>query len=242
MTFDMSLSKTRELLRQARSVTVLTGAGISAESGLSTFRGKDGYWKGMSAMELASPAGFARDPRKVWEWYHERRRQLKQAQPNPGHYALAELEARAREFGLITQNVDRLHHAAGSKNLVELHGNIWDVRCSGCEAVWDRTGIELPPEPRCEDCGAWLRPAVVWFGEDLPAEAMQTAMEWTCRAEVFLVVGTSGVVWPAAGLADLARQHGARVIEVNLELPPSTQGAIGLEGKSGEVLPLLIKD
>src|SRR5262245_57489267 len=132
------LEEARERLQGAKAVAVLTGAGISAESGLPTFRGAGGYWKGRTAMELASPEGFRRDPLMVWEWYNQRRRNLQTARPNPGHFALAELEARVPEFGLITQNVDRLHHAAGSKKIIELHGNIWEVRCSECNQVYDR--------------------------------------------------------------------------------------------------------
>jgi NAD-dependent deacetylase len=239
MPLDLTIA--RERLRDAQAIAVLTGAGISAESGVPTFRGADGLWKGRSPMELASPQGFARDPQGVWEWYNLRRRTLLQVKPNPGHFALAQLERRAPSFGLITQNVDRLHQAAGSRRLLELHGNIWDVRCTGCSAVFDRAGIELPPEPRCEHCGAWLRPGVVWFGEMLPEGAMAQAEAWTERCDVFLVVGTSAVVMPAAGLVYLAKEAGACVIEINPEETPATEVAdIALRGRSGEMLPLLM--
>lgn len=237
----MSLQAARDLLRPAGSVTVLTGAGISAESGIPTFRGADGFWQGRSAMELASPRGFARDPKGVWEWYNQRRTWLKAAKPNPGHFALAELEQRVPEFGLITQNVDRLHHAAGSRQVVEIHGNIWDVRCTECGQTFDRAGIDLPAEPRCERCGAWLRPGVVWFGELLPMAAVTRAEAWSQRCNVFLVVGTSAVVMPAAGLVYVAKEAGAKVIEVNLDETPATEVAdISLWGRAGELLPALV--
>jgi len=238
---DARMNAARELLRAARSVTVLTGAGVSAESGIPTFRGADGLWQGRSAMDLASPHGFARDPAGVWEWYNQRRSWLKAARPNPGHFALVHLEDRAPEFGLITQNVDRLHQAAGSRNVVEIHGNIWEVRCTGCGETFDRTGVDLPPAPRCEKCGDWLRPAVVWFGEMLPLHAVGKAENWAKRCNVFLVVGTSAVVMPAAGLVYVAKEAGAKVIEVNLEETPATAVAdVSLLGKAGEVLPVIV--
>jgi len=236
------IAKARDLLRGAEFIAVLTGAGVSAESGVPTFRGSDGIWKGLSPRELASLGGFARDPHRVWEWYNLRRNTLRNVQPNPGHLALAELERRVPGFGLITQNVDRLHQAAGSRNVVELHGNIWDVRCTECEAVFDRAGVDLPPEPRCESCGAWLRPGVVWFGEMLPPRALAMAENWAERCDVFLVLGTSAVVMPAAGLVSLALEAGAKVIEINIEATPATALAdITLRGKTGEVLPQLLQ-
>jgi NAD-dependent deacetylase len=170
-----------------------------------------------------------------------RRQALRQAEPNAGHQALVRLEQAVPQFGLVTQNVDRLHQAAGSRNLVELHGNIWEVRCTGCEAVFDRTGVELPAAPHCEQCGAWLRPAVVWFGELLPPGALETAMAWACRADLFLVVGTSAIVMPAASLAYMARNAGAKVIEINPEATSTTKTAnLSLRGKAGEILPQLV--
>jgi NAD-dependent deacetylase len=239
---ENEITRASAFLRAAASVAVLTGAGISAESGVPTFRGADGLWKGASPQELASPEGFARDPHKVWEWYNLRRNALRLVKPNAGHFALAELERRVEEFGLITQNVDRLHQAAGSRNVVELHGNIWEVRCTECTRVYDRLGIELPPEPRCEKCGAWLRPGVVWFGELLPAGAFAQAEQWAERSDVFLVIGTSAVVWPAAGLVSLAKDAGAKIIEINIEDTPATELAnVALRGPSGEILPRLVE-
>lgn len=235
------LSQARAALAQAKSVTVLTGAGVSAESGLPTFRGPDGYWRGVSATELASPQGFANNPHQVWEWYNLRRNALWRVRPNPAHDAIAELEKRVPHFGLITQNVDRLHQAAGSQQLVELHGNICEVRCTSCGMVEDRAGVQLPPEPRCDHCQAWLRPAVVWFGESLPPEAVAKAEQWTRRAKVFLVVGTSAVVWPAAGFIYQAKNHGATVIELNLEATEASRVVdFALHGMAGEILPQLL--
>lgn len=232
----------REWLRQARRVAVLTGAGISAESGVPTFRGAGGLWKNFRAEDLATPQAFARDPKVVWEWYDWRRQLLAKVEPNAGHFALAALEGRmAGAFTLVTQNVDGLHDRAGSRNVLKVHGDIWDVRCLDCGRTVRDERAPLPElPPRC-DCGGTLRPGVVWFGEALPRdvfEAAQSAME---ECEVLLVVGTSAVVYPAAGLAPLARGHGARVIEVNLEETP-VSGAVdaALRGKSGEILPLLL--
>ncbi|MCS7159062.1 MAG: NAD-dependent deacylase [Gemmatales bacterium] len=235
------LERVRQWLARAQAVTVLTGAGVSAESGIETFRGPGGVWEKVNPLELASPEGFRRDPRRVWDWYNARRRQLLGSRPNPGHYALAELEKRVPQFGLITQNVDRLHQAAGSRQVVELHGNIWEVRCTGCGRRDDRTGVELPEEPHCEVCGAWLRPNVVWFGEALPADAWRQAEAWAQRAEVFLVVGTSAEVWPAAGLIYLASNAGAKVVEINPQDTSATRVAdVALRGPSGEILPQIV--
>lgn len=236
-----NLDQARSALREANAVTVLTGAGVSAESGLPTFRGPDGYWQGVSVMDLASPQGFLRNPNRVWEWYNLRRNALWQVRPNPAHHALAELERRVPTFGLITQNVDRLHQKAGSKQIVELHGTICMVRCTACHYEQDCPNVELPPEPRCPECSAWLRPGVVWFGEMLPFEAISKADQWTRRAEVFLVVGTSAVVTPAANLIYQAPDNGATVIEVNLDATEvSTAVDFSLRGKAGEILPQLL--
>ncbi|MEK7407074.1 MAG: NAD-dependent deacylase [Acidobacteriota bacterium] len=231
----------RQWLSAAASVAVLTGAGISAESGIPTFRGAGGLWKQFRAEELATPEAFRRDPRLVWEWYDWRRGVIAAAKPNAGHYALVELERRKPRFTLITQNVDGLHDRAGSRNVVKLHGDIWLVRCMGCgrEARDERVPLaELPP--RCP-CGGLLRPGVVWFGEALPPRAWEAAEEATQSAEVFLVVGTSAVVYPAAGLVPLAKAAGARVIEINMEETPFSAGLdCSLRGPAGELLPRLV--
>jgi len=238
---QQQMLRAKQWLNQAGFVTVLTGAGVSAESGVPTYRDSGGLWQGRNPLELASPEAFHRDPKGVWAWYNERRRQLRQVRPNPGHYALAEFEKRAAGFGLITQNVDRLHQLAGSRRVVELHGNIWEVRCVGCGRVEDKTGVELPEEPRCCQCGDWLRPNVVWFREALPVSAWRQAEDWTRRADVFLVVGTSAEVWPAAGLIQLARRSGARIVEINPNETAATPLAdLVIRGRSGETLPKLL--
>ena len=231
----------REWLRQANSVAVLTGAGVSAESGVPTFRGNNGLWKQRRAEDLATPGSFARNPELVWEWYDWRRSVLAEANPNPGHYALAELEKRVSNFTLITQNVDGLHELAGSHNVLRLHGSIWRVRCLACnEERFDRR-IPFPEiPPKCE-CGGTLRPGVVWFGEALPQGVWQAAENAARSAELFLVIGTSAVVYPAAGLAQIAKASGARVVEINIaETNLSDQIDQFLQGPSGELLPQLI--
>jgi len=235
------VTQARAWLEAASSVVVLTGAGISAESGVPTFRGQGGLWKKFRAEDLATPEAFTRDPRLVWEWYDSRRAALAQVAPNAGHRALAELEARKPRFTLVTQNVDGLHDRAGSRNVLKLHGDIWTLRCLRCgrERRDERTPLpELPPS--CE-CGGMLRPGVVWFGEPLPVEAWERAQKATREAEVLLVVGTSATVYPAAGLIPLATSAGARVIECNVEETPFSSGLDrSLRGRAGELLPQLI--
>lgn len=208
-------------LARPRCVAVMTGAGISAESGVPTFRGAGGLWNGHRAEELATPQGFARDPVLVWEFYDQRRTLLGACTPNPAHLALARLEQLGGDFSVITQNVDGLHQAAGSRHVMELHGNIWHLSCTrGCGSVEDRRApMPLPLPPRCQ-CGAAMRPAVVWFGESLSPSIFQAAAAAAARAELFLVVGTSSVIEPAASLARLALASGARVVEVNPEETP----------------------
>jgi len=235
------VEQAREWLRTASAVAVLTGAGISAESGIPTFRGAGGLWHQFRAEELATPEAFARDPRLVWEWYDWRRGLIAAAAPNGGHLALAELERRVPAFTLVTQNVDGLHDRAGSRHILKLHGDIWVVRCVACGHQRPDERVPLPElPPRC-DCGALLRPGVVWFGEALPPRVWEAAEEAARDAEVFLVVGTSAVVYPAAGLAWTAKAAGAKVIEVNLEETPfSNQVDCSLRGRAGELLPRLI--
>ncbi len=211
----------RETLARATRIAALTGAGISAESGVPTFRGEDGLWRGHPPEELATPEAFRRDPAFVWEFYDWRRTLLAGCRPNPAHRALAELERLRPGTVVITQNVDGLHQAAGSERVIELHGNIWRVRClRGCPERTDRRApLPRPLPPRCE-CGALLRPAVVWFGEALPPRALAEADRVAREAQVFLVIGTSGVVEPAASLARVAWSAGARVVEINPEPTP----------------------
>ncbi len=232
-----------QALKEAQAIVALTGAGISAESGIPTFRGTGGLWRNFSAEKLATPEAFARDPRLVWEWYDWRRGLIHKAQPNAGHMALAELERRQASqangsFTLITQNVDGLHDRAGSRNLVKLHGDIWLLRCIDCGVTERNEQAPLDPlPPRCR-CGALMRPGVVWFGESLPPGEWERAVEASAHAQLFMVIGTSSTVYPAAGLAQIAREAGARVAVVN----PETAAVDGiadwvLRGPSGKLLP-----
>jgi NAD-dependent deacetylase len=237
------LPQARQWLRDARAVAVLTGAGISAESGVPTFRGPEGLWRQFRPEELATPEAFARDPLLVWEWYDWRRQKIAAVTSNAGHLALAALEKRKERFALITQNVDGLHEAAGSRNVLKIHGDIWRLRCTRCRREWtcrDAPLAELPPH--C-GCGGLARPGVVWFGEPLPPGVWAKAEEAAAQCEVMLVVGTSAVVYPAAGLVPLARRGGARVIEINREpTPVSAACAASLRGLAGEILPALIAE
>lgn len=236
----MSVEAVRELLAGARSVVVLTGAGISAESGVPTFRGPGGLWKEYRAEDLATPEAFAKDPRLVWEWYDWRRKKVAEAKPNLGHYALVTIEKRVPELTLITQNVDGLHPLAGSRNLLEIHGNLWRTRCLSCREVReDREPLARIP-PRCS-CEGLLRPDVVWFGEPLPVELLERALRAVDAADLMLVIGTSGLVQPAASMADQALASGAAVVEINLDPTPLSGHATHvLRGKAGEILPRLI--
>lgn len=236
------LEKASQWLRSAKSLAVLTGAGISAESGIPTFRGAAGLWRNFRPEELATPEAFARNPILVWEWYEWRRELIAAAEPNPGHLALVELERRIPRFTLITQNVDGLHDRAGSRKILKLHGDIWTDRCTVCgsEVVRQPGEKASTQPPRCE-CGGIRRPGVVWFGEPLPADVWRKAEEAVQNADVMLVIGTSAVVYPAAGLAPLAVSRGAKVVEVNLEKTPfSSMVDCSIQGKAGEILPKLL--
>ncbi|HEX4823463.1 MAG TPA: NAD-dependent deacylase [Candidatus Polarisedimenticolaceae bacterium] len=230
-----------ELLRASGPLLVLTGAGVSRESGIATFRDAGGLWEGVDPTEVATPGAFARDPLRVWRFYDERRARAAEVQPNAAHHAIAALERTGRPFLLATQNVDGLHERAGSASLVRLHGSLWRVRCTreGNERE-DLSPSLAPLPPRCV-CGALLRPAVVWFEEPLPAREFQDAAAFARRAELVLVVGTSSLVYPAASLPLIARDAGAYVVEVNPERTPLTPDAHEhLEGPAGTVLPALL--
>jgi NAD-dependent deacetylase len=240
---EHALDRAASFLKAAGCVAVLTGAGVSAESGLATFRGPGGLWEGHRIEDVATPGAFRRDPALVWRFYNARRAKLRDVRPNPGHYALALLEDLygSGRFALVTQNIDGLHRAAGNRRVLEVHGSLSRVKCSGCGKQEDRPGEALPDLPRCGDCGELLRPDVVWFGEMLPEDVWELAVETTSRCQCFLVVGTSAVVFPAAGLVDVARQSGARVIEVNPSATPASDRAdVALHGPSGQLLPRLL--
>ncbi|AKT38144.1 SIR2 family NAD-dependent protein deacylase [Chondromyces crocatus] len=255
----------QDKLRQARKITVLTGAGVSAESGVPTFRDAGGLWRRYKATDLASPEAWQRDPGLVWEFYNHRRAVAHTCKPNEGHLALARLEARFREAGrtftLITQNVDGLHEAAGSERVVRLHGSLWQVRCLQCaEVTWNHTVPITPafegsgspdPEfvarrfettdlPQCH-CGGVIRPHIVWFGERLSRADLDAAEEAVDGCDLMLVIGTSAVVYPAAGYVPIARRLGAVVAEVNVE-PSAVNNECSafFKGKAGEVLPSLL--
>lgn len=223
-----------------RPLAVLTGAGVSAESGLPTFRGPDGMWEGRRAVELTTPEAFAADPKEVWRFYEWRRAKLREARPNAGHLALARIENVLPRMTLMTQNVDGLHRAAGSRNVIELHGTILKTRCTGCGVIESAPGAPFPEiPPRCA-CGSLLRPDVTWFGEMLPEGVFEAAAEAASGSAVFLVVGTSSVVAPASSLATIAARAGAKVYEIN---PALTQLASGVDGSfrasASAVLPVL---
>lgn len=238
---EADLEVLRHRLHQSRDVVVLTGAGISAESGVPTFRGPDGLWRQYRAVDLATPQAFQRDPRLVWEFYQWRRQLLAPLQPNPAHRALAALEQRCPRFTLITQNIDGLHALAGSRRIIELHGNIWHLRCTGCAQVREDRRLDLPPLPACQTCGALLRPHVVWFGETLDPAVLAAAYAAVAACDLMLVIGTSGLVQPAASLGYLAKQRGAFVAEINLEpTPQSDLYDLSLLGKAGDLVPRLL--
>jgi NAD-dependent deacetylase len=206
--------------QSVRSVAVLTGAGISAESGVPTFRGEDGLWRQYRVEDLATPEAFRRNPTLVWEWYDWRRELIANCAPNQAHLTLAEMEKSLPDFALITQNVDGLHRRAGSQKVVEFHGNLWDVRCTVEGTVREYRDVPLPEVPPHCQCGALLRPNVVWFGESLPEGAIAAAQEVAMSCDLMLVIGTSGVVHPAASVPLWAKQGGAYVMEINVQRTP----------------------
>src|SRR5262245_30187420 len=231
-----SITAAVSALRGARTITAMTGAGVSAASGIPTFRGADGLWRKHRAELLASREGFENDPRLVWEWYDWRRQVIRDAKPNPAHDVLAEWTRRPG-FTLITQNVDGLHERAGADRLIRLHGSIWHVRCwQPCDAgrrPWrDETAPFPALPPHCPHCGALIRPGVVWFGENLDAEDVAAAISAT-RCDVFLTIGTSSVVYPAAGLVHHARGRGGLTIEINTEV---TEASDDVTSRSAERL------
>jgi NAD-dependent deacetylase len=211
------LERFRAAIRPDTDVTVITGAGISASSGIPTFRGaQDSLWSRYRPEELATPQAFARDPELVWRWYDWRRGLVAGSAPNAAHEALARLQDRAR-VTLVTQNVDGYHQQAGSRDVLEFHGSLWNLRCTGCGREGEDRRVPLPIPPHCEACGALLRPGVVWFGETIPSRVLSASAQAAAGCQLCLVVGTAGAVYPAAGLVGAARQAGARIVEFNLE-------------------------
>lgn len=234
-----------KVLAGAQSVLCLTGAGVSAESGVATFRDEEsGHWSKFDPVQLASQKGFAADAGLVWRWYMERLTAMEEAGPNAGHYALAELEKRIPRFTLATQNVDDLHERAGNQQVLHIHGRITRFRCNLCSSVHPLQPMERghSEPPQCQVCGDRVRPDVVWFGENLPGRVLDAAWRAAERADVVIVVGTSGVVYPAAQLPLVAKQHGAFVIDVNPNCTPISEIADHfLQGASGVLLPQLIE-
>jgi NAD-dependent deacetylase len=235
-----------EFLRRfarAERVVAFTGAGVSAESGVPTFRGAEGIWKKFKPEELATMSAFLRSPELVWEWYSHRKRIIAEIEPNPGHHALARLEHLFPHFALITQNIDNLHRRSGSRTVYELHGNIERNYCVKCGAPFSNAVVlRASGVPRCDRCGGTVRPDVVWFGESLPEEEWDLSLRAAQSAEVFLSIGTSGVVYPAASLPLQAKRSGAYLVEINPEPTPLTDVAdLFLQGRSGEILPALLE-
>ena len=231
-----------ERLTQANSLLVITGAGISAESGIPTFRGADGLWRNYRAEDLATLDAFERDPVTVWEWYDWRRGIIGRAEPNPGHLAIKDLEDMFENFLLITQNVDGLHGRTGIRNIVEIHGNLWRTKCTREGKISMLMDVPLRSiPPRC-DCGAVLRPDVVWFGESIPSYALDLSFNVLEQCDTLIVVGTSGVVYPVASFPQTVKDNGGYVVEVNVEPTPiSTIADASLYGNSGDILPMLVK-
>ena len=241
MATDDQILLARRHLASARNVTVLTGAGISADSGVPTFRGVDGLWRTHRAEDLATPEAFERDPQLVWEWYNWRRELIATKQPNPAHHTVAQIERQFPQFWLITQNVDGLHRAAGSQRLSEIHGNIWMVRCTRCDRVAENRDVPIQILPHCHSCNGLLRPHIVWFGESLESADVERSYHALSTTEVLLVIGTSGVVYPAAGFASAAKHAGAFVVEINLDATPNSGVAdVSLQGRAKDVVPELL--
>ncbi len=244
MDVQSELGTVCDVLSAAKSVCSLTGAGISAESGIPTFRGEDGLWKNYRAEQLATFSAFLQDPRLVWEWYDWRRGIIASKDPNAGHEVLAGWEEFFPDFALITQNIDGLHQRAGSQNVIELHGNIWNHRCVDENTIIENHDVPLEEiPPRCEKCGALMRPHVVWFGESLDASVLHKSFQLSSSCDVMFSIGTSAVVQPAASLPLSAAEAGAKVIEINPD-PTPISGLVdfSFRAKSGELLPILDKE
>ncbi len=243
MAMDRVFEEAGRALSRADRVVVLTGAGVSAESGIPTFRGAGGVWSRHRAEELATPEAFAARPDFVWQWYGERRQAALECQPNPGHIALARLEQdRPDGTVVVTQNVDGLHRRAGSQNVIEVHGSLFRTQCTRCGYAIPDDPTPYTQTPKCPECASSLRPGVVWFGEMLPAGPIDAAIRAAAECDVMLVIGTSAVVYPIADLPLQAKRHGARLVEVNpsdTPLTPICDFVLPLPG--GEALPRLVE-
>jgi NAD-dependent deacetylase len=238
---DDSIVKIAQRIQSASRISVLTGAGVSAASGVPTFRGKEGLWKSFSPQELATPEAFRKDPKLVWEWYDWRRGLISKCPPNAAHHILASWSTRYTGFTLITQNVDGLHEKAGTQDVIRFHGSLWHVfcwnRCKSSPPEWfyDEVPLSKIP-PLCPYCGGLIRPAVIWFGEVIDTEVMSRSIA-ALDCDVFLTVGTSALIYPAAGLVSEARRKGAFIVEVNLEETPASEMVdISIQGPAEEVL------
>lgn len=235
-------SELLENLRNAEKVAVLTGAGVSAESGVPTFRDPGGIWEKFRPEQLANFEAFMKDPDFVWSWYQHRREIMREVTPNKGHLALSEMEKVFTNFDLITQNIDNLHFRAGSKRVIELHGNIERNFCLKCRTFFDVIDLQEKKVLKCDKCGGLIRPDVVWFGEMLPMKELRYAEKRAAESDVFFTVGTSAEVYPSAMLPVIAKRAGAYVVEVNIK-PTAISGELDeiLTGKSGEILEELLK-
>lgn len=237
------INKVVELILESNNITALTGAGVSAESGISTFRDKNGLWSKFSPLELASIEGFMANPERVWSWYQYRVNIINNSNPNDGHFALAELQKIYKNFSLVTQNVDGLHQKAGSENVIELHGSIIRNKCFDCNQIHEESVINNESLNNCKACNGLIRPDVVWFGEMLPEKEIKLAQDLSFQSDVFLSIGTSAEVYPAADLPLIAKRNGAVVVEVNPELTQlSDYVDIKIELKSGEAMPLILEE
>jgi NAD-dependent deacetylase len=231
-----------DTLRESESIVFFTGAGISSESGIPTFRGKDGIWNKLKPEELANFNAFIRNPEMVWEWYNHRKKIIHEAQPNAAHLTIAEMQNHFKNVTVVTQNIDNLHRRAGSNTVFELHGNIERNFCINCKKFYNEELDFSKGVPKCE-CGGLIRPDVVWFGEYLPEDQFLGGEKAAISSDVFFVVGTSAVVYPAAGLVYTAKQSGATIVEVNIEETPlSSIANYSFFGKAGEILPGILEE
>ena len=242
---EKEIAKAYELVTNSNEIVVLTGAGISAESGIPTYRGEEGLWRNYDPHELATPEAFFKNPKLVWEWYDSRRAIMKNAKPNPGHFAITALEKEKRDFTLITQNVDGLHFAAGTRNVIELHGSLWEIKCTEteCEKVEKNYQVPIPElPPMCDACDGIMKPNTVLFGEIIPMERIDRCLFAIEQCDLLLIVGTSGVVEPAASMGLIAKKSEKPVVEINIDVTPGTGlYDASVMGKSGEILPLLVE-